>query len=101
GGAFEGARRGTFEVHPGKAKAAAVARAFEFLLAGQVVRRAPEMRAHGNQRIETAVLLNEVLSRSHQPDAEFVFPALVDPDAVLGRKASLEMLRRFIEDIRE
>src|SRR5207244_4086010 len=99
--ALERARRRTFEVDAGEAEAAAVARAFELVLGRQIVRRAPQMRAGTDDGVETAYVLNEVVRRADDPDAEFLLPSLVDAHAVLIWEAGLELLRRLIEHVGE
>src|SRR5215208_4017768 len=99
--ALERPRRRTFEVHAGRAKAAAMARALELVFRRQIVRRAAEVRAGDAERIEPARVLLDVFRRPHQPDAELLFPPFVDADAVLVREAGLELLRRLIEHVRE
>src|SRR5258707_7581433 len=83
--ALERSRRRALEIHAGDAEAAAVARALELVFRRQKVRRAPEMRAGDAQGVEAAGVLLDVLGRPHQPDAVFLFPPLVDADAVLVR----------------
>src|SRR5215468_1742473 len=83
------------EVDPGHVEAAAVARALELVLRGQPVRRAAEVGAHRDQRVEA-------VGDADEPDPEGVLPAHVDlADVVLARKAGLEGLRGLEEDIRE
>jgi hypothetical protein len=72
-----------------------VAGAFEFVLGREPVRRAAEVRTDGDQRIHH-------LLGAHDPDAVFVFPALIDlADGVIGRQAGLELLNRLKKDVRE
>ena len=49
---LQGPRRGALEVDPGDVEAAAVARAFEFLLGGQPVGRAAQVRADRLERVD-------------------------------------------------
>src|SRR3954463_8575410 len=58
--ALERARRRTFKVAAAKRKAAAVAGALEFVLGGEIVRRAAEMRARNAERIEAGRVILDV-----------------------------------------
>src|SRR6185503_12041128 len=60
-----------------------------------------KMRAHGDQRIEAAHILDHVLGRANDPDAELVLPTLVNSHLVVGGEPGLELLRRLVEDVRE
>ena len=72
-----------------------MARALELVLGREPVGGASEVRAHRDQCVHD-------LLGSHQPDAEFVFPALIDlPHGVVGEEAGLELLHRLEEDIGE
>src|SRR5687767_15112931 len=85
-GAFERARRRTFEVDPGAVVAAAVTRAFELVLRREPVGLAAEVCAGSDQGVE------HLLVADH-PDAVLLLPALVDlPDRVVVGEAGLELL---------
>src|SRR5688572_4151689 len=84
--AFEGPRRRSLEVDPACPEAAAVAGAFELVFRGQIVRRAAEMRADRDNRIEAADMEIDILGRPHEPDPELFLPPLVDSHAVLVRE---------------
>src|SRR3954451_11700335 len=100
-GALERARRRAFEVDAGRAEAAAVARALEFVFGREVVRRTAKVRARDTQRVEAARVLVDILGSAHQPDAELLFPPLVDAHPVLVREPGLELLRRLVQDVGE
>ena len=53
------------------------------------------------ERVEAARVLFDVVRRADEPDAELLFPPLVDADAVLVRETGLELLRRLVEDVGE
>src|SRR5437762_4096718 len=61
--AFERARRRAFEVDAAQVVAAAVARTLELVFRRQVVRRAPEMRADRDERIEAGRMHDVVVGR--------------------------------------
>src|SRR5215472_7400534 len=75
--ALERTRRRPFEVHAGRAESAPVARAFDFVFCRKIVRRASEVRARRAERVEPAGVLVDVVGGANEPDAEFLFPALV------------------------
>ena len=90
-----GPRGGALEVDARPVEAAAVAGALELVLRGQPVRRAAEVRADRDQRVEAVGL-------AHDPDAEGVLPARVHlAHVVLAREAGLEGLRRLEEHVGE
>src|SRR5262245_31042715 len=59
GQALEGPRRGTLEVDPGLVEAAAVAGALELVLGGEPARRAAEVGALGEQRVDPLVVADD------------------------------------------
>src|SRR6476659_3693861 len=94
-GALQGTRGRSLEVHSRLVIAAAVARALELVLRRQPVRRAAEVRADGNEGVHR-------IFGAHDPDAELLFPALVDfADGVVVDEAGLELLDRLEENIGE
>ena len=74
GGPFEGPRRRTFEVDACEPESASVTRAFEFLLGWKVVRRASQMRADGDQCVEAAGLLNDIV-RAYARARRQIYPS--------------------------
>src|SRR5271163_3187889 len=81
------ARRRTFEVHSADVIARAVARALEFLLRLEPPRRASEMRALGEDRVEARLGADD-------PGAEILLVFFADfADHVVIREAGLEFRR--------
>src|SRR5471032_355779 len=92
---LERPRRRSFEVDSVFGVARAVAGALELVLGAKPARRAAEMGADAEQRIEAAV-------RAHDPDALALHPLFADvADGVFGRIARLEAGGRLEEDARE
>src|SRR5207244_1164829 len=95
--ALERTRCGPLEVDAGRTETAAVAGTLELVLGRQKIRRAAQMGARADERIEPRRVRDEIFRRPHEPDAELVLPALVDADPVFVREAGLELLRRLVE----
>src|SRR5439155_11164240 len=90
----ERSRGRAFEVDAGDLEAAAVAGAFELLLALQPVRRATEVRAGGAESVDEAVV-------AHDPGV-LVLVALDDFTVlVLVLEADLELARRLGQNVGE
>ena len=86
-GAVHGPRRGTFEIDGFGIVAAAVARAFEFVLAGLPFGRASEMRATGEHDEEPVRLLDDPDTVAHQKlliYAQVEIRTIADGETVLG-----------------
>src|SRR6266478_523252 len=82
-GAIHRTRCGALEIDTFTVVAAAVARAFEFVLAGFPIRRATEMRA---ARVDD----EDAVGRAVDPDAIFLLPLGIDAQRVVGRITDLE-----------
>src|SRR5437879_4780658 len=95
--ALERTRRWPFEVDAADVIAAAVARTLELVLRREIVRRAPEVRAHGDEGVEPGRVHGVVVGRAHDPDRELLLPPLVHAHAVLVRESGLELLRRLVQ----
>src|SRR2546426_6828774 len=92
---LERPRRRTLEVDARLVEAAAVAGALELVLGREPARRAAEMRALGEQRVDA-------LLRADDPDALVLLVLLADlADHVVGRKPGLEARGWLEEHARE
>src|SRR5207244_3731045 len=84
--ALERPRRRPFEIDAGQSISAAVARALELVFRREVIRRASQMRADRDERIEPARVLSDVVGSPYDPDPKLLFPSLIDAHAVFVRE---------------
>ena len=73
---FQGTRGGAFEVDSRNVEAAAVTRAFEFLLVGQPVGRAAQVRADRLEGVDDVLAV--IAGGADDPEAPFRLEPLVD-----------------------